>query len=316
MAALYHWLRRKEAEKMTNKICPTVSLYDGTQIPTVGYGVAGLKANEDLEQAIACALAEGYRFFDNAPFYGNEAPVGAALRNSGVDRKELFISTKLPNYCHAYDDAIAAFHKSRTLMGLDYLDMYLIHHPMPKRGLFTEAWRALETLKEEGYVRVIGISNFLEHHMDEVLKTCKVKPMVNELECNPYYTIEPLRKYCDEHEIRVVTWFPLGGPLVPPPPIPPRPPGFLNMREDEVLKTIAAKYGKSTSQIALKWAVELGMIPIPKSANPERIRSNIDIFDFSLTIEELARISAMNIDRRLGPDPNLHDEDEATPMGA
>jgi len=138
---------------------------------------------------------------------------------------------------------------SRELMGLDYLDMYLVHHPMPKQGKFHEAWRALETLYEEGYIRVIGISNFKEHHIEQLLKTAKVVPMVNELECNPYFTIAPLRKCCEKYNIRVVTWFPLGGPLQPPPPIPPRPAGFKVLTDDAVLKEIAEKYGKTRRRL-------------------------------------------------------------------
>ncbi|MDR3363598.1 MAG: aldo/keto reductase [Clostridiales Family XIII bacterium] len=299
---------------MKNNAIPTVSLNNGGQIPALGYGVAGLNKGDILNRAIEITLEEGYRMFDNAPFYGNEAEVGAALRSSGVKREELFISTKLPNDCHAYDDALRAFHKSRTAMGLDYLDMYLIHHPMPLRGKFCEAWKALEKLYEEGLVRTIGISNFKERHIEQILATCKVKPMVNELECNPYFTIAPLRKYCDEHEIRVVTWFPLGGPVVPPPPIPPRPPGFKILTEDGTLKDIGAKYGKTPAQVALRWAVDSGMIPIPKSGKPGRIKENALIFDFCLTAEELGRIEALDQDRRLGPDPDIYDDDAAVAM--
>jgi diketogulonate reductase-like aldo/keto reductase len=299
---------------MTRNLVPTVRLNNGVEIPALGFGVAGLNKGEILNRAIATTLEEGYRLFDNAPFYGNEAEVGAALRASDVKREDLFISTKLPNNCHAYEDTLAAFHQSRSLLGLDYLDMYLIHHPMPLRGLYCEAWRALEKLYADGYVRVIGLSNFKEHHIEQVLKTCKVKPMVNELECNPYFTIEPLRRYCQEHEIRVMTWFPLGGPVVPPPPIPPRAKDFKILTDDPVLKPIAAKYGKTPAQVTLRWAIDSGLIPLPKSGNPARIRENVAIFDFSLTTEDLARIDALNWDRRLGPDPDDYDDDATVAM--
>jgi diketogulonate reductase-like aldo/keto reductase len=305
---------KKEVSNMTKNLIPTVSLNNDVEIPALGYGVAGLNKGEILNRAIATALEEGYRLFDNAPFYGNEAEVGAALKAGGVKREDLFISTKLPNDCHAYEDALKAFHKSRSIMGLDYLDMYLIHHPMPLRGKTIEAWRALEKLYEDGLVRVIGVSNFKEHHLEEIFKMCKVKPMVNELECNPYFTIVPLRTFCRTHGIRVVTWFPLGGPVVPPPPIPPRPKDFKILTEDETLKSIGAKYGKTPAQVTLRWAIDSGLLPIPKSGKPERIRENAAVFDFSLASDDIDRIDALNWDRRLGPDPDVYDDDAAVAM--
>jgi diketogulonate reductase-like aldo/keto reductase len=299
---------------MKNNSIPTVELSNGARIPAVGYGVAGLEKGEILNQAIETTLEEGYRLFDNAPFYGNEKEVGAALRASGVKREDLFVSTKLPNDCHAYEDALAAFRKSLSLMGLDYLDMFLIHHPMPLRGKVCEAWKALEKLYEEGLVRVIGVSNFKEHHLEQIFGMCKVRPMVNELECNPYFTIAPLRKFCRDQGVRVVTWFPLGGPVVPPPPIPPRSKDFKILTEDATLKSISAGYGKTTAQVVLRWAIDSGMIPIPKSGKPERIRENADIFDFSLTADDLGRIDALDQDRRLGPDPDVYDEYVVAPM--
>jgi diketogulonate reductase-like aldo/keto reductase len=295
---------------MTKNIISSVELSNGVAFPSLGYGVAGLEKGEMLDNAIASVLDEGYTMFDNAPAYSNEAEVGAALRASGVKREDLFISTKLPNNFHAYEDALKSFHDSRERMGVDYFDMYLIHHPRPIQDKFCEAWKALEKLYEDGYVRVIGLSNFMQPHIEKILGMCKVKPMVNELECNPYYTIAPLRQFCKDHEIRVVTWFPLGGPLVPPAPIPPRPPGFKVLTEDETLKSIGAKYGKTPAQVALRWAIDSLMTPIPKSAKPGRIRENADIFDFSLTADDLARIEALNIDRRLGPDMFVYDEDD------
>lgn len=293
---------------MANNTFPTVTLNNGVEFPVMGFGVAGLNKGEILNTAIQTTLEEGYRLYDNAPFYGNEKEVGEALRASGYKREELFISTKLPNDCHAFNDAINAFHKSREAMGLDYLDMYLIHHPMPMFDKYCEAWRALEKLYEEGYVRVIGLSNFKEHHIDKLLANCNIKPMTNELECNPYFTINPLRQYCNEKDIRVITWFPLGGPLNPPPPIPPRPKDFKIMLRDPVLETIAAKYGKTTAQISLRWAIDSGMTPVPKSGSTKRIKENRDIFDFCLSAEDIAAIDALNIDRRLGPDPDFYDE--------
>jgi len=287
---------------------PTIKLNDGTDFPVMGFGVAGLNKGEILINAVNQTLEEGYRFFDTAPFYGNEKEIGEALRGSGYKREDYFLSGKLPNDCHAYNDAINAFHKTRELMGMDYLDMYLIHHPMPMYGKYLEAWKALEDLHDQGYIRVIGLSNFKENHIDNVLAHCNIAPATNELERNPYFTIEGLRKHCEKNKIRVITWFPLGGPLNPPPPIPPRPENFIQMLKDETLNEIGAKYGKTAAQITLRWHVDSGMTPVPKSGNPKRIHENADIFDFELTAEDLARIDALNMDRRLGPDPEYYDE--------
>ena len=283
-------------------VIPSVPLKnskEGVLFPLEGFGVAAMEQDK-LEESIACAVREGYRLFDNAPQYGNEAEVGAALKKTGISREELFISTKLPNYCHAYEDAIAACERSLKALGVDYLDMYMIHFPMPSLGLYTEAWRALEDLYKQGKVRVIGISNFKKHHIEKILGMCSVKPMVNELELNPYYTQEELRSYCEEQGIHVINWFPLGGPKNPLVPYPMD--DFKVLLEDEYLEKLGEKYNKSTAQIALRWAVEHQFTPIPKSSNPKRIHENCDIFDFSLTKEEVAAMDALNHDRRLGPD--------------
>lgn len=281
---------------------PTIPLKnskEGVLFPLEGFGVAAMEQDK-LEAAVGCAVEAGYRLFDNAPQYGNEAEVGAALKKTGAAREELFISTKLPNYCHAYEDAIAACERSLKALGVDYLDMYMIHFPMPSLGLYTEAWRALETLYQQGKVRVIGISNFKKHHIEKILAMCTVKPMVNELELNPYYTQEELRTYCEEQGIHVINWFPLGGPKNPLVPYPME--DFKVLLEDEYLVKLGEKYNKSTAQIALRWAVEHKFTPIPKSSNPKRIHENCDIFDFRLTQEEVAAMDALNHNRRLGPD--------------
>lgn len=285
-----------------SKSIPSVELInskEGALFPQEGFGVAAMEP-EKLEQAIRCAVAAGYRLFDNAPQYGNESEVGANLKNCGIPREELFISTKLPNYCHAYEDAIAACERSLKALNVDYLDMYMIHFPMPSLNLYKEAWSALEKLYKDGKVRVIGISNFKEHHIKEILQMCSVKPMVNELELNPYYTQKGLRKYCELEGIHVINWFPLGGPQNPLVPYPLE--GFKILLEEPYLLKLGKKYGKSAAQIALRWAVEHNFTPIPKSSSPKRIYENREIFDFKLTPDEVAAIDGLNHDRRLGPD--------------
>lgn len=289
-------------------VIPSIQLANSKEkcsFPLEGFGVAAME-KEKLEKAVICAAEAGYRLFDNAPQYGNEAEVGAALKKCGVPREELFISTKLPNYCHAYDDAIAACERSLKALDVDYLDMYMIHFPMPSLGLYTEAWRALEKLYNDGKVRVIGVSNFKKHHIEKVLEMCTVKPMVNELEMNPYYTQEDLRKYCESEGIHVINWFPLGGPKNPLVPYPMD--DYKVLLEDEYLLKLGEKYGKTTAQIALRWAVEHQLTPIPKSSNPERIYQNCDIFDFSLEKEEVTAMDGLNHNRRLGPDSDAFTE--------
>ncbi len=285
---------------------PNITLANGVEIPSLGFGVAGLDVGDELRTALNAALQEGYRMFDTAPFYGNEAETAQFLLESGVPREELFIVTKLPNACHAYADTIRAVEESLERMHLSYLDMFLIHFPVPSVGLYCEAWRAMEKLYKDGKIRVIGVSNFQEKHLDEILKTCEIPPMTNELECNPYLTIKELRKYCAERNIRVINWFPLGGPADPLVPYPEK--DFPILMDEPLVKRIGEKYGKTSAQILLRWAVDNGMVPIPKSRNPERIHQNRDIFDFSLTAEELSQIDSLNYDRRFGPDPDTFDD--------
>lgn len=287
---------------MGKNLIPDVTLSNGVKMPAVGFGVAGLGNGPEFYRAMDSALENGYRLFDTAPFYGNEGEVGEVLRNCGVPREELFIATKLPNACHAYEKTLKAFDTALKSMGLDYLDLYMIHFPTPAQGLYHEAWRALEKLYRDGVVRAIGVSSFQEHHLEKIFQTGEIKPHTNELECNPYLTIRPLCNFCKDNGIRVINWFPLGGPREPLIPYPVS--DYKILLEDEVLIEIGRKYGKTSAQVALRWAVDNDIVPIPKSANPGRIQQNCEIFDFSLTAEELARIDALNHDRRFGPEPD------------
>lgn len=278
---------------------PEITLNDGNCIPAIGMGVVFLEEDGNIQKTINTAIEAGYRLFDNAAFYGNEEVIGEALRNNGIPREELFISTKLKNGHHRFDDACFECEKSMKKLGVDYLDLYLIHFPCPEHGLYTEAWRALEHLKKAGYVKSIGVSNFHQEHIEKILDMCEFKPVINQLECNPYLTIEPLRKYLWEHDIVPEAWFPLGGPAL-------RLDGKPNpyketIMNEPVLLQLAEKYGKTTAQIILRWETQSGIIPVPKAATPSHMLDNIHIFDFSMTDDELETISALNTDNRCGP---------------
>lgn len=291
---------------MKETTIPSVTLSNGVTMPALGFGVAGLGAGPTFFQAMDAALEEGYRFFDAAPFYENEAEAGQVIRGCGLPREELFFSSKLPNASHRYEDALRAVDQCLKVTGLDYLDMFLIHFPVPSLDLYPEAWRALERLYEEKVIRVIGVSNFQEKHLERLARTSAVTPMTNEIECNPYLTVTPLRDYCRERDIQLINWFPLGGPREPLVPYPVE--QFPFLLEEPLLAELGTKYGKSPAQVALRWAVDRGIVPIPKSSNPGRIRQNREIFDFALTAEELERIEGLNYDRRFGPDPDTFDD--------
>lgn len=278
---------------------------DNVKIPALGFGVAAMEP-ERLRPAILHALEAGYRFFDCAPEYGNEKEVGEILTASGYPRSELFISTKLEGRDHAYEKCIRACDYSLKNMGLDYLDCYLIHWPMPEQDLYLEAWHALEDLHDQGKVRVIGLSNFKQHHIEKVLQECRIKPMLNELEINPYYSQHDLQDYCKRNGIHVINWFPLGGPAIPLHPYELK--DFRLLLEDPLLNELGQKYNKTPAQVALRWAVERGITPIPKSGNLKRIDENRRIFDFCLSSDEMIKLAALDHGRRLGPDPDLYNE--------
>ncbi|MCC8123789.1 MAG: aldo/keto reductase [Oscillospiraceae bacterium] len=308
-----------------NKVFPTLELENGVKMPVMGFGCADFPNMQVLERTVELGLQLGYRFFDNAPFYRDEAEVGAALKASDIPREELFISTKLPNGFHDYEAALARFEESRKAMGVEYFDMYMIHFPCPDQGQYTEAWRALEKLYKDGRVRAIGVSNFKETHLQRIFDACEVKPMINEIECNPYFAQPELRKFCIQNGIRPVAWFPLGGPIgaieEPEPgtyasddPIG----GILEvlrntnqgkkvMLRDPVAETIGKRNNKSIVQVILRWHIQSGIIPIPKSADAKYLAENCDVFDFELTNEEMKEMNALDHNRRLGPDPDLAD---------
>jgi diketogulonate reductase-like aldo/keto reductase len=269
---------------------PQITLKNGITMPQFGLGVYQVKEGAEVEQAVTAAIDAGYRLIDTAALYGNEVGVGNAIKKSHVPREELFITTKLWNDDQGYEQTLAAFETSLEKLGLDYIDLYLIHWPSPKRGLYVESWKAFETLYEQGRVKAIGVSNFHPEHLDALLREATVVPMVNQVELHPYHQQREITEYDAAHDILTESWSPIGG-------------GGGSLLEDPTFKTIGEAYGKSPAQVVIRWHIQHGFIVIPKSSNPERIAENIDVFDFELSDDDMSTIDALNKDKRVGPDP-------------
>ncbi|MEO3946785.1 aldo/keto reductase [Gorillibacterium sp. CAU 1737] len=270
---------------MTN-VASTVTLNNGVAMPQFGLGVWKAKDGAEVVEAVKAAIAAGYRSIDTAAVYGNEAGVGQAIQESGVPREELFITTKVWNSEQGYETTLAAFEASLAKLGLDYVDLYLVHWPV--KGKYKETWKALEKIYADGKARAIGVSNFHPHHLDDLLADAKVVPAVNQVELHPLLSQEELRRYCDEKKIYVEAWSPLMQ-------------GNLDL---PVLQEIASRYGKTPAQVILRWHLQHNIIVIPKSVTPSRIQENADLFDFELNAEDLAKIDALNENRRFGADPD------------
>jgi len=272
---------------------PEILLNNGQKIPQFGFGVFLVKPDETLA-AVTHALQAGYRHIDTAEMYGNEAEVGAAISRSGLGREEIFVTTKLDNGQHRPDDARAAFEQSLEALGSGYVDLFLIHWPLPTRydGDFVSTWQTLEEFYRDGRARSIGVSNFQPHHLRRLHEECEIRPAVNQIEVNPYLTQDEVRRFCADHEIAVEAWSPLARG---------------NALGDPTIDDIARRAGKTPAQVILRWHIERGDIVFPKSLTPSRIRENIDIFDFELTGEEVEAISALNRNERTGPDPDKFD---------
>ena len=271
-------------------VIPEIMLNNGQKIPQFGFGVFLIKP-EETEQAVDSALKAGYRHIDTAQMYGNEAEVGEAIRKSGLDRTDVFVTTKLNNGAHLPDDARQAFDDSLKALGFDYVDLFLIHWPVPSRygGDFVSTWKALEEFYREGRARSIGVSNFQPHHLRRLHTETEIRPAVDQIEVNPYLTQDDVRSFCAEHEIAVEAWSPIARG---------------NALQDPTIEAIARKYGKTTAQTILRWHIERGDIIFPKSVTVGRIKENIDIFDFELSGEDVEAISALNRNQRTGPDPD------------
>lgn len=267
-----------------NKLTDPFVLHNGVSIPCIGYGTF-LTSDEAAVEAVRAALAAGYRHIDTAATYGNEVGVGAGIRAGGVPREELFVTSKVWNTERGYHKTRAAFEKTLSDLGLDYLDLYLIHWPANRKqfgekakALNAETWRALEDLYREGKVRAIGVSNFLPHHLEELLETAEIVPMVNQIEVHPGWLQAEAVAYCKEHNILVEAWSPLGRSTV---------------LENETLTELAAKYGCSTAQLCVRWALQHGILPLPKSVHPQRMQANADVFGFVIDEADMARIDAL-----------------------
>jgi 2,5-diketo-D-gluconate reductase A len=272
---------------------PQITLNNGQSIPQLGFGVFQIEPKDTVE-AVSTALKAGYRHIDTAEMYGNEKEVGEAVAKSGLDRTDVFVTSKLGNGAHRPDDARRAFDASLEALGFDYLDLFLIHWPLPTKydGDFVSTWRTLEEFYRAGRARSIGVSNFQPHHLRRLHQETEVPPAVNQIEVHPYLTQDDVRGFCAEHGIAVEAWSPIGQGTV------------LN---DPVIGSIAKRAGKTPAQVVLRWHIERGDIIFPKSVTPSRVKENFDIFDFDLSGGDVAEISALNKDQRTGPDPDKFD---------
>nr|WP_108721390.1 aldo/keto reductase [Anaerobacillus isosaccharinicus]MBA5586152.1 aldo/keto reductase [Anaerobacillus isosaccharinicus]QOY35582.1 aldo/keto reductase [Anaerobacillus isosaccharinicus] len=267
----------------------TVTLHNGVEMPWFGLGVFKVKEGDEAVSSVRSAIEQGYRSIDTAAIYGNEEGVGQAIKESGVPREELFITTKVWNANQGFETTVAAFEESMKKLGLHYLDLYLIHWPVPAKGKYKETWKALEYLYKAGKIRAIGVSNFQVSHLEDLMADCEVVPMVNQVEYHPRLTQKELHEFCKNNKIQLEAWSPLmQGELL----------------EEPTLAEIGKKYGKSVAQVILRWDLQNEVVTIPKSVKPERMKENADIFDFELTTEEMALINSLNEDRRVGPNPD------------
>ncbi|MFE2873523.1 aldo/keto reductase [Embleya sp. NPDC059259] len=273
---------------MNNPTVPTVKLNNGVEIPQLGFGVFQVP-DDQTTAAVTSALEAGYRSIDTAAIYGNETGVGRALAASGLPREELFVTTKLWNADQGYDKTLRAFDTALGKLGLDTVDLYLIHWPTPERDLYLDSWRAIERLTAEGRIRAAGVSNFQPAHLRRLMDHSDLVPTVNQIELHPGLQQADLRTFHAEHGIATEAWSPLAQGAV---------------LDDPAITSIAARTGKSAAQVVLRWHLQLGNIVIPKSVTPARIRQNLDVFDFLLTDEDMAAIAAGDRGLRTGPHPD------------
>lgn len=271
---------------MNNPIDRYTVLSNGVNMPWLGLGVWKMKDDGETEAAVASALQAGYRAIDTAAVYGNEQGVGAAVNGSGIARDQIFITTKVWNADQGYDTSLRAFDESMKRLDMDYVDLLLIHWPV--KGKYKETWRALEQIYRDGRTRAIGVSNFHIHHLQDLMASSDLVPMVNQVEYHPLLTQEELMAFCATNKIQPTAWSPLMQ-------------GNLDL---PLLAEIGAKHGKSAAQVVLRWDLQNGVVTIPKSTNPSRLKENSEVFDFQLSADEMAEISALNRNQRFGADPD------------
>ncbi|HEY1916315.1 MAG TPA: aldo/keto reductase [Streptosporangiaceae bacterium] len=269
---------------------PDITLNNGQAIPQLGFGVFLVPPAQTAE-AVGTALATGYRHIDTAEMYGNEREVGEAVAKSGLDRADIFITSKLDNDAHRPDDARRAFDDTLAALGTDYVDLFLIHWPLPSRydGDFVSTWKVFEEFYREGRARSIGVSNFQPHHLRSLHGQTDIPPAVNQIELHPFLTQDELRAFCAEHGIAIEAWSPIARGRV---------------TDDPEIATIAERIGKTPAQVVLRWHIQHGRIVFPKSVNPARIKENFDIFDFELSAEDAEIVGGLNRNERTGPDPD------------
>ncbi len=265
-------------------------LHNGVEMPYFGLGVYLSKDGKEVVNAVKWALDEGYRHIDTASIYKNEEGVGQGIKESGVDRKDIFVVSKVWNSDQGYESTIKAYESSLKRLNLDYLDLYLVHWPV--NGKYKETWRAMEYLYKHKGVRAIGVSNFMQHHLEDLMTSSKIVPMVNQMEFHPYLVQQELIDFCNKNTIQYEAWSPLMQG---------------HIFEMDIMKDLAAKYNKTIAQIVLRWDLQKGVITIPKSAKRDRIIANADIFDFELVAEDVKKLDQLDRGKRFGPDPNNFD---------
>ncbi len=267
---------------------PAITLNNAVQIPQLGFGTFQIPP-DDTREATLAALETGYRHIDTAQMYGNEKEVGQAVLESGLDRADVFVTSKLNNDAHGHDDALRAFERTMEELGLDHLDLFLIHWPLPGRGDFVETWKALEEIYRSGRTKAIGVSNFQPHHLRRLLESSEVVPAVNQIEVHPYLTQDDVRAFGAEHEIATEAWSPIAQGKV---------------LDDPTINRIADRVGRTPAQVTLRWHIQRGDIVFPKSVTRKRVEENFALFDFDLSEGDIGEISALNRDERTGFDPD------------
>jgi 2,5-diketo-D-gluconate reductase A len=268
---------------------PTITLNNGVEIPQLGFGVYQVPPEETAD-AVRSALEVGYRHIDTAEMYGNEQGVGEGIRDSGIPREEVFVTSKLNNGFHAHEDALKAFDGTLEALKFDYVDLFLVHWPLPGIDVdYVETWKAMEEIYRSGRAKSIGVSNFEVHHLRRLFGETEIRPAVNQIEVHPYLTQDPLRAFDAEHEIATEAWSPIAQGKV---------------LSDPTIIRVAERHGRTPSQVTLRWHLQRGDIVFPKSVTRSRVEENFDVFGFELTEDDLREITALNRDERTGPDPD------------
>lgn len=272
---------------MISNINETVTLNNGVEMPWLGFGVFQMEEGAETEESVLKALEVGYRSIDTAAAYRNEQSVGRAIKASGLPREELFITTKVWNADQRQGATLAAFETSRQKLGLDYVDLYLIHWPV--EGRYRETWQAMEKLYGEGVIRAIGVSNFHIHHLEDIFASSDIRPTVNQVEFHPYLLQAELRQFCADHQVQFEAWSPLAQGKI---------------FDDPTIGELSRKYGKSPAQLLIRWDLQHQVVTIPKSSTPHRIVENAEVFDFEISADDMARLDSLNRNERTGPDPD------------